>query len=70
MVIFEHEEHELPIGMPGVAAAIAAFELFVKMIFPILLLNPIPTVELFDDTIALGVHVRSDVMSYLSSGMA
>jgi len=56
--------------MPWIAAAVAAFQLFVKMIFPILLPNPIPVLELSGDTVALGVHVRSDVMSYLSSGMA
>ena len=56
--------------MPWIAAAVAAFELFMKTILPILLLNPIPARELFGETIALGVHIRSDVMSYFASGMA
>ena len=41
-----------------------------KMILPILLLNQILSGELLRDTIALGVDIRSDVMSYLSGGMA
>jgi hypothetical protein len=70
VTIFEHQDHELSIGLPWVTAAVAAFQLFVKMIFPILLLNPSPILELLGDTIALGVHIRSDVVSYLSSSMA
>ena len=70
VTVLEREDHELSIRVPWISAAVATFQLFVKMVLPILLLNPILTLELFGDTIALGVHIRSDVMSYFSGGMA
>jgi hypothetical protein len=70
VAILEDEDDELSIGMPWIAAAVAAFELLMKAVLPILLLNPVPSLELIGDTIALNVHIRCDVMSYLPIGMA
>ena len=70
VTVLEREDHELSIRVPWISAAVATSQLFVKLVLPILLLNPILTRELFGDTIALGVHIRSDVMSYFSGGMA
>lgn len=70
VAILEDEDDELSIGMPWIAAAVAAFELLMKAVLPILLLNPVFSLKLIGDTIALNVHIRCDVMSYLTSGMA
>ena len=51
----DEPEHQSPVGGPGIAAAVAAFPLFLEAVDEERFLQPMRGVEIADDMVALGV---------------
>src|SRR5207249_6994370 len=66
----EHHARETPVRTPQIPAAVPTFQQLVKVGLPDDLLNFARFSELRDDAVALGVHVRTDVVRHLPRRVA
>src|SRR6478736_109359 len=61
---------ETAVGVPGIAAAVLAVKLGVEAVLPVDRLHRAGPLQFADQPVALGIHVRRNVVSHLSSGVA
>ena len=66
----QRDDGKSAVGVPRIAAAVLAVKLGVEAVFPVDGLDHAGLLQLADQPVALGIHIRRDVVGHLPGGVA